>query len=186
MEKFGNPLDSVRVASSCRADWNQMYGTERVRHCGECRMNVYNLSAMTRDGAEALLLESEGRLCVRFYRRADGTILTNDCPVGLAAVKIRVRKVVSAAVTLIFTFLGGLFSVRLAEGTISLLPLDDVPAPAVEFLPNPEEPIPMAGEADLSLFRQTKSKERSTNTAVVGRVEKIGKLEDTKVVAWIK
>ena len=26
---------------------------------------------------------TQGRLCVRFYRRADGTVLTQDCPVGL-------------------------------------------------------------------------------------------------------
>jgi hypothetical protein len=33
--------------------------------------------------AERLVVEKEGRLCVRFHRRADGTVLTRDCPVGL-------------------------------------------------------------------------------------------------------
>ncbi len=37
--------------------------------------------------------EREGELCVRFYRRADGTMLTADCPRGLAAVRLRMRRV---------------------------------------------------------------------------------------------
>jgi hypothetical protein len=60
-----------------------MRGDDRVRHCGECRLNVYNLSEMTRQEAEDFLHEATGRVCVRFYRRADGTILTQDCPSGL-------------------------------------------------------------------------------------------------------
>jgi hypothetical protein len=59
-----------------------MTGDDRVRACGQCRRDVFNLSAMTREQAEQLLVERTGRLCVRYYRRADGTILTADCPVG--------------------------------------------------------------------------------------------------------
>jgi hypothetical protein len=59
-----------------------MEGDERVRFCALCSKNVYNLSAMSRSEAEALVREQEGRLCVRFYRRRDGTLLTDNCPVG--------------------------------------------------------------------------------------------------------
>jgi hypothetical protein len=38
---------------------------------------------MSRPEAEALAAKTEGRRCVRFYVRADGTVLTDDCPVGL-------------------------------------------------------------------------------------------------------
>lgn len=77
-------LDQVRVASPCNADWNEMVGDERVRFCLSCDKNVYNLSSMNRDDAEALLRERLGNdLCVRFYQRADGTILTQDCPTGV-------------------------------------------------------------------------------------------------------
>src|SRR5260370_15414772 len=48
--------------------------------------NVYNLSEMTRREAEALVREKEGQLCARLYRRADGTILTSNCPAGLRAI----------------------------------------------------------------------------------------------------
>jgi hypothetical protein len=72
-----------------------MSGDERVRFCGECRKNVYNLSEMSREQAEQLVREKEGDLCVRFYRRKDGTVLTSDCPVGVR--RRRVRRVGLAA-----------------------------------------------------------------------------------------
>lgn len=106
MRQFNNPLDNIRIASPCKADWNEMYGDERKRHCGECKLNVYNLSDMTRREAENLLINSEGRLCVRFYRRTDGTVLTKNCPVGWQAVKQRVSRVATAA----FSMIAGLFS----------------------------------------------------------------------------
>lgn len=92
MVKLTNPLPHVQIAAPCQANWDEMYAFsgERVRHCSQCRLNVYNLSAMHREEAEALLLTTEGRLCVRFYRRADGTILTQNCPVGWRALKQRV------------------------------------------------------------------------------------------------
>ena len=77
-------LAQVRVASPCSAKWEKMFGNEQVRHCTDCRKNVYNLTAMSRDDAEALLAaNSNGEMCIRFYERADGTIMTADCPVGV-------------------------------------------------------------------------------------------------------
>jgi len=76
-------LDNIKVAAPCTADWEQMVGDDRVRHCDQCKLDVFNLSNMTRDEAEALFTERVGRLCVRFYRRSDGTVLTSDCPVGV-------------------------------------------------------------------------------------------------------
>jgi hypothetical protein len=85
-------LDQVRIASPCRADWDAMQGDDRVRFCAECGKNVYNLSAMTRLEAEALVTEKEGRMCARFYQRADGSALTSDCPVGLRIKTVRVSR----------------------------------------------------------------------------------------------
>ena len=59
-----------------------MKGDDRVRFCGHCSMHVYNLSAMGRSEAERLVSEREGRLCVQFIRRADGTVITADCEGG--------------------------------------------------------------------------------------------------------
>jgi hypothetical protein len=96
-EKRALPLlENVRVASPCHVSWDGMTGDDRVRFCGQCEKNVYNLSAMTREEGEQLLLEKEGKACLRFYRRADGTVMTTDCPVG--ARRVRVRRVVLATV----------------------------------------------------------------------------------------
>ena len=78
-------LDELQIASPCDQSWDEMKGDERARFCQSCSKNVYNLSGMTRAEAKTLLADTEGRVCVRFYRRADGTVLTSDCPVGFAA-----------------------------------------------------------------------------------------------------
>jgi hypothetical protein len=70
----------VQQASPCPASWEDMPGNERVRHCGKCRKNVYNFSALTADEAHDLLIENEGKVCARLFRRWDGSILTSDCP----------------------------------------------------------------------------------------------------------
>ena len=113
MYKFDSPLNNIKVASPCPADWNEMYGDNRKRFCGDCKLNVYNLSGMTRDEAEALIINAEGRLCVRFYRRADGSVLTADCPVGWAKVKHRTRVFASAAFSLVMALFTGVFFVSL-------------------------------------------------------------------------
>ena len=84
MARFTNRLDHVRIAAPCKADWNQMIGDDRVRFCGQCSLNVYNLSSMTKSDAESLIARNEGRLCVKFYRRLDGSIITKDCPGWIA------------------------------------------------------------------------------------------------------
>lgn len=76
-------LDRVKVASPCRERWEDMTGDERVRNCGRCEKDVYDLSAMTASEAEKVLATRGANLCVRFYRRADGTVMTSDCPEGV-------------------------------------------------------------------------------------------------------
>jgi hypothetical protein len=95
------PLNSVRVAVPCHASWADMPGDERVRFCAACRQHVYNLSALDRAAAEALVRGREGRLCVRFYQRPDGTVITRDCRAEVHAF----RRWLAGALTL----LAGLF-----------------------------------------------------------------------------
>ena len=110
------PLNTIKVASPCHADWDEMTGDDQVRFCGGCRKNVYNLSALTQDEAQALVGRLEGRLCVRFYTRADGTLLTQDCPVGLRAVRrTLVRKFAYAAAVLLSCASGLLRGIGTAE-----------------------------------------------------------------------
>jgi hypothetical protein len=83
-----------------------MHGDNRVRFCDQCQLNVYNLSELSRVEAERLIAATEGRLCARFYRRADGTVLTKDCPVGLRALRKRVSRRVAAVFATIAGFSG--------------------------------------------------------------------------------
>ena len=84
-------LDDIRVATPCNALWDNMQGNDTVRFCQTCSKNVYNLSEMSRADAEVLVREKEGKLCVRFYRRADGTLLTDNCPIGLRMVRRQLK-----------------------------------------------------------------------------------------------
>ena len=111
MAKFDSPLNNINIASPCSSDWDEMYGDDRKRFCGECKLNVYNLSGMTRDEAEALITNAEGRLCVRLYRREDGSVITQDCPVGWAKVKQRTRVYATAVASLLITLFSGILLV---------------------------------------------------------------------------
>jgi hypothetical protein len=112
MAKKTSPLNGLHVASPCSANWDDMWGNDRVRFCGHCNLNVYNLSRMSKAEAEHVVASTEGRLCARFYRRKDGTILTQDCPVGLAAFKQRVNRIgvaVMSSVLSLFASFGGMW-----------------------------------------------------------------------------
>ncbi len=117
MTRHQDPLSHVKIASPCTADWEGMVGDARRRFCGQCELNVYNLSDMTRREAEDLITRTEGRLCVRFYRRADGTILTKDCPVGLRALKRRLSYVRKAVVSSVLSFFAGFGAFVAAQGS---------------------------------------------------------------------
>lgn len=117
-------LKSVRIAAPCLMSWDDMtpvHGTDgRVRHCDACRLNVHNISGMSA-GEAAELLGRGDDLCVRMYQREDGTVLTQDCPVGLAGLRQKARRWVAsgsaAVVASLLTFVG-LFG----EGRKSWLP----------------------------------------------------------------
>jgi hypothetical protein len=90
-------LEQIGIASPCSMKWEDMrlVDGDRVRHCGACNLNVYNLSGMARAEAEALIrsrVASGERLCAQLRLRADGTVLTQDCPVGLRAVRLRLAR----------------------------------------------------------------------------------------------
>jgi len=87
-------LEDIRTAAPCGEAWETMTGDDRVRACARCNLQVFNLSAMTRDEAQELIAARTGRLCARYFRRADGTILTADCPRGQR--KRRRRQLVAA------------------------------------------------------------------------------------------
>jgi hypothetical protein len=113
-------LEQVRIASPCSMRWEDMAPVEgdRVRHCGACDLNVYNLSGMSRGEAEALVRARAAtgeRLCAQLLVRADGTVLTRDCPVGLRAARLRIARAFSRLAAAAALFLTGAVAARLRE-----------------------------------------------------------------------
>jgi hypothetical protein len=125
-------LNSLRVASPCNAAWDEMEGDDLVRFCQHCRKNVYNLSGMSRWDAAAFIRETEGQLCVRFYRRQDGTLLTDNCPVGWRAARRWLLKCVGSVAAAALGLSGVLSPL---QGSIARSPV--VPPPPVLGTPRP-------------------------------------------------
>ena len=121
MARFSDPLSCVGIASPCTADWDSMIGNDRTRFCSQCELNVFNLSAMTRAEAEHLIANAEARLCVRFYRRRDGSIITQDCPVGLRRLKLRRSRITKAVAAVVFGFFAGTGGTVAVHGVENLL-----------------------------------------------------------------
>lgn len=162
-------LDNIRIASPCTADWAQMTGDDRVRACGSCQKNVYNLSELTRDEAQALIREKNGDLCGRYFQRKDGTIILKDCEIGVA--RNRKRRVIAAAGVALLSSAGALFATRdrlheappqMIQGGLSAEPMIEVsleePAQTqvltpVELPPTPEGAMLM-GDIELPSERQ--------------------------------
>jgi hypothetical protein len=103
-----------------------------------------------------LIIATRGKACVQLYRRSDGTVLTRDCPVGIARVRRRVARVLAgfaAVLTFAFTGLraaasGDLNSSRLKLGFFRPF------AHAAAFLRSlnpPPPPTPVAGDDCLLL-----------------------------------
>jgi hypothetical protein len=86
LDSSPDALDLVEIPIPCEVPWDAMPGDEQVRHCGQCKQNVYNVEAFTR--AEALRLLG-ARACLRIYRRPDNTVITSDCRERLRAARKR-------------------------------------------------------------------------------------------------
>jgi hypothetical protein len=124
-------LDNIRVATPCTARWDDMTGDDRVRHCDQCQKSVYNLSGMTRDEAEALVIERNGNLCARYYQRRDGTIVFADCKRDQPY-----RWIAAGAAAVLAAGVG-------AAGALTQLPPpEQLPVPRVQLATPPPPPSP--------------------------------------------
>ncbi|MBX9692322.1 MAG: hypothetical protein K2Z81_08065 [Cyanobacteria bacterium] len=99
-------LDQLMIAAPCSVSWDSMTGDDRVRHCAGCSKNVYNVSDMTYREANDFLRINGATPCMTFYRRKDGTIITDNCPVGLRKLRDRYRRLkqfVASMLALVFS-----------------------------------------------------------------------------------
>jgi hypothetical protein len=147
MSRQRRELVALCLSNPCPASWEDMVGNERVRFCPECQLNVHNLSAMTTSEAETLL-NQDGRVCVGFARRPDGSIFTQDPPSGRGVEARKFRRF--AGLVAVVALVGCLFFVtvvftantELWSGVRQFKPIDAalnwlVPPPAPPFQPVP-------------------------------------------------
>lgn len=85
-------VDEIAIATPCPAAWENMEGDERVRYCGQCKLNVYNVAELSRSETKALLRSNSDSVCLRIYKRQDGTVITKDCPVGISILRDQINR----------------------------------------------------------------------------------------------
>ncbi len=130
-------LDNLQIAKPCDARWEDMRGDDRVRRCDLCQLNVYNLSSFHRVEALELLEQTEGRVCLRLYQRADGTVITADCTSRL----VDAKRAGTSAFAVALALTGALWAAACGVGAGQAPEIDEPSAiPAIEQ-PLTGEPI---------------------------------------------
>ena len=109
-------VQKLYIAAPCDVPWDGMEGDNRTRFCAQCKLNVYNIAEMSTKEAASLIRTNEGRLCLRLYQRKDGTIITDNCPVGLRKIRDRMKRC-AAAVIMSLVWVGLVSSAR-AQGLV--------------------------------------------------------------------
>ena len=144
-------LDLVEIPIPCEVPWDGMPGDEQVRHCGQCKQNVYNVSAFTRAEAMQLL---RARACLRIYRRPDNTVITSDCRARLRAARKRGLLVFAGALLVVLwaqvcaQFVGMMGLRRLIGGGATMGEPAPIAMPGQIAPPPPPPPPPVVmGEA---------------------------------------
>ncbi len=147
-------LDLVEIAIPCEVPWDSMPGDEQVRHCGQCRQNVYNVASLTR--AEAVRLVG-ARACLRIYRRPDNTVLTSDCRERLRAARKKGALIFAGTLLIVlwaqicaqFVGMMGLKRLLFSGGATMGAPVPGqvvAPEPPVMGAPPATPPMPTLGE----------------------------------------
>jgi hypothetical protein len=95
----------LKISSPCPKSWDDLVGDQRIRYCGQCKLNVYNFAEMDREEVERIVRKSEGRLCGTLYVRGDRTATLRDCPSARARTLVR-RAVKVASFLLLAGFTG--------------------------------------------------------------------------------
>jgi hypothetical protein len=149
-------VDRIDIPLPCHVPWANMTGDDRVRFCGDCRQNVYNVAMFTRAEATRLLNDSSGRVCLRIFRRPDGTVVTDDCRARLRAARKRGLLIFAGTLVVVFwaqicaQFVGlmGLRRVMSSGGTMGdVVTMPMAGAPVLPPAPAPVPvPVPMMGE----------------------------------------
>lgn len=92
----GFRLEIIEIPEPCTVPWESMTGDDKVRFCSQCTKNVYNLSSLSTAEARGLLISKEGEICISMLKRADGTIVSDECPRILKPIRDGYRRLTAA------------------------------------------------------------------------------------------
>ncbi|HET6890438.1 MAG TPA: ankyrin repeat domain-containing protein, partial [Pyrinomonadaceae bacterium] len=101
-------LDRIQIKEPCNSDWDSMIGNDQVRFCEHCSLTVHDLSKMTRKRARRLIAKSNGRICVRYTRRPNGSLVTKAVPQKLFQIGRRASRIVAGAFSATLSFSGAI------------------------------------------------------------------------------
>lgn len=144
-------LPRLQIAVPCHQDWNAMPGDARVRFCGQCCQNVYDVRHL-RAREVAALIEAHGERmpCLRLFRRPDGTVVTRSClewlRTGVRVVRWSAWSVAALAVG--FWMQVWLWHERLHPDSTIAPAHQERPKPAIRVAPlrDWEPPVPIMGD----------------------------------------
>ena len=89
----------IEIKTPCTADWDSMIGNDRIRFCEHCNLNVNDLSQLTPKRVRRLVTKSNGRLCLRYQRRRDGSPIIKAVPAKLHKIGRRASRIAAGAFT---------------------------------------------------------------------------------------
>ena len=113
-------LFAIKLSYKCPLKFKDMKGSERVRHCKACKKSVFNISDMTRQEAIELISAKEGDLCVTYYQRHDGTVVTRDCTSALGVYRVRIRHNLFAILNAALAFLANTIAPMLGPAVVTI------------------------------------------------------------------
>lgn len=144
-----------------------MDGDDRVRFCKDCKLHVYNFSAMSEAEIKRVVSQHEGRICARLYQRADGTLLPANCPVGFRAALLRTAGFATAALSTILSFLP---AASAQSSSSKAETSQSKPGPASVFLEVSTVDGSFASGADVTAKNEATGAEVSAKTDAAGQV----------------
>jgi hypothetical protein len=138
-------VNSLQIASPCPITWESMSLTndDAVRFCGQCHKNVYDFSLLSSSQASLLLQQAscqEQSLCVQLYRRADGRVITGDCPAALKKIRAFGNALSRLTAGLLTMFVTS-FNSALAQKNEEVRPAGQTNKPECTQLRRPQAPL---------------------------------------------
>lgn len=111
-------LKEIKIASPCHVTLDKMEDRGKCFYCNDCKLNVYHFSNLNSAEIAILLNENNEKLCIGMFKREDGTVITKDCPLGLADLGLVYRQggFLKAASFLILVVIGTGITAVMAEG----------------------------------------------------------------------